>query len=50
VGSAGRAVADVCELMLDECPVPDALGSSIQEISEQLKVAHEQLQAGFETG
>ena len=34
--------------MLDECPVPDALGSAIQEISEKLRVAHEQLQAGLE--
>jgi hypothetical protein len=45
VQDAGTSVADVLELMLDECPAPDALGQQLGQLQEQLTQARQRFEA-----
>lgn len=45
VGGAAQAVFEVTELMVDECPSPDAVGAEgLSSLGQQLAAAHEAVQ------
>ena len=44
VSSAADGVATTAELMLDECPAPDAVGDALPRLTQQLSVAQERVE------
>jgi hypothetical protein len=47
VQDAGTSVADVLELMLDECPAHDALGQQLGQLQQQLTDARQRFEAAM---
>lgn len=44
VSSAADGVATTAELMLDECPAPDAVGGALAALTQQLAAAQERVE------